>query len=188
METEDLYQLILGLKTGLIFLGIVTVLRLYWRKNVLKKIRATFKDEKILHILEPSYVMTYVSIFGLGGFWGNFIFPFLLSDDVQQISVVTRTSLPLFIVTLTILCVIMVLALSVTDVITEKRIYRLSYFSFVNAVIIKLNTKFSEILSVEYYELPFSGPLLTIKTKDQTYNLGGVKNLKEIKRILDDLK
>ena len=187
MTNEELQQIIYGLINGSIYLIIVTFLRLYWDKKVLNKINMIFKDEEILHVFEPTFDIAFLWIFCLGGFWGSFIFPFFISDSLQNISIVTRSSLPLFIVLELLICTVMIFIFSITNIVTSRRVYRLSYFSFVNKIIIGLNVLISDISSVEHNKFLFFDQL-SIKTHEQTYNLSGFKNLKGIEKLLNNLR
>lgn len=179
--------LTLGIISGFIFLAIITPLRIYWRKEALNKIKLAFKDEDILYTIECPFSINFVASFSVGAFFGGFILPFWIFNDVNNIGIVSKTYLPCFFFAEFLSFALIIFMFSVIEVITNKRVKRLSNFSFLNKFMKKLDLLVSDIKSIEYKKCFFIDGI-DIWTKNNTFHsLAGYKDIKNIKSCLDNL-
>lgn len=190
MEKEVLDQITLklGIITGFIFLAIITPLRIYWRKNALNKIKSSLiEGEEIVYILELPFSTSYFFPYCVGAFWGSFILPFWIFNDINNVGMVNKTSL-IYFFSAEILCFCAIIFLfSIVIVITNNRIKKLSNFSFLNKIIQKLDMPISEIESINYQK-HFAVDELNILTKNnKLYSFSGVNDLKKIYEYLNNL-
>jgi len=190
MDKEVLNQITLkmGIISGFIFLAIITPLRIYWQKNALDKIKSTlFEGEEIVYILEAPFSINYFFPYCVGGFCGSFILPFWIISNINNIGIVNKSNLFYFILGEIICFCSIIFIFSLINVITNKKIKRLSNIFFFNKVIQKTDVPISDIESINYQK-HLSLDEINISTKsNKLYTFSGYKDLKKIKLHLDNL-
>lgn len=194
MEKEVLDQITLkmGIISGFIFLAIITPLKIYWRKKALKKmISSLLDDEEIIYRLEFLFVNDYIVPFGCGAFFGMYLLPFALFENITNIGLVNREHLSYFILAEIIYFLAVLYIASWEGGITNKKIRRPTAFLIFNKLGEKMNLlmdlDINEIKSTMMEKYWSSKAVKILTNNNKIYSFGGYKNMDEIKLCIDNL-
>lgn len=116
---------------GVVF-GIFAIILSYFisvvlRKNLIRKIKQTFFQDKIVYMYHPMIMVSSLAQFAIGGgFFGGYIVPFFLFSEITHIDMVTRHNVVFYIIYGIIGFLICTLWETYTVFLTNKRIIGVS--------------------------------------------------------------
>lgn len=186
-EILDQITLRLGIITGFLFLAIIIPLRIYWRKEALNKIKSALEDEIILYKIKFPFSVDYVFPFCVGGFFGSFILPFWVFNNVSNVGIVDKVSLFYFIPAELLLFFLILAFSSWAEVITNKKIRRVWNLKILNKIGKPMDLPIEEIRSIDLQKFLFLKSISILTKNNLLYTLGGYKDMDKIKIYLDNL-
>lgn len=184
---------ILAIKTAIVFYLLYLVVSYFCRKKALKRIKENLQEGEVI-VYEPkfSYVAEIVFPLAIGGFLGGFIIPFFIYPNLQYVrtsaSVMSRNSLPFWIICELILIFALGFVSCWKYAITNKRIITAYTFKFIYKFGKIIDIKFSNISHLEMKEhKAISLKLLYIWLKDETnVMISGFKDIEKVKSIIEN--
>lgn len=195
-QSQNTFSIQLGIVLGLGFYLIYSIASYFFRKRALKNIENNLLESEYI-LYEPKVVFSidFLVPFGIGGFLGAYIIPFLVFPEVQMINTISRQYLSLCILAELIGIFVIFLFSSEKCVITNKRVIRAWGFKFICGLLkIKIFNKpqletkylnYSDVKSIEYKKI-FGTDILTINlNNDKNFKLSGYKDLKDIQSIIE---